>query len=332
MFQEHRKHRIPLVLTAVTMLGSCGCPATGRLPTQSPVLEAKEERTARPYLLFVPSGYTDQIAWPLVVACHGTWPYDTAKLEMQEWAEFAEKRGIIVAAPQLVATKGDFPPPPEEQIAAQSEDERAVLAIVSALKRGYRIAEERVFLTGWSAGAYTILHTGLRNPGVFRALAIRQGSFDERFMDIPVDCQDRWQRILVIYGMADLLRDQSKEMLKWLREQGWYVDEEELPGSHRRIDPAVPWRFFSQVAKESPWVRVRSYNADAADPRIIRFSLDALPPVVKQQWAFGDGNESSEASPVHLYAEPGRYEAVVKVELKTGKKYTRRHVVRVSRY
>ena len=330
-----RNHRGPLAVNALlagAALWSCGCPATGRLPTQSAVVEATEERTARSYLLFVPSEYTDRIAWPLVVACHGTWPYDTAKLQMQEWAQFAETRGIIVVAPQLVATKGDFPPPPEQQIALQNEDEQAVLAIVSAIERKYHIAEERVFLTGWSAGAYTILHAGLRNPDVFRAMAVRQGSFDERYLNVPKDRQDHWQRILVLYGMADFLRDQSKDMMKWLRDQGWYVDEEELPGSHRRIDPGVPWKFFCKVVKESPWVRVRSYSADAADPRVIRFCVDAVPPVVKHQWSFGDGNESAEASPIHTYSQPGRYAAAVKVELKDGKKYTRKHVVPVSRY
>jgi dienelactone hydrolase len=310
----------------------CGCPSTGRLPSQAPVVGATEEQTQRSYLLYVPSSYSDKVAWPLVVACHGTWPYDTAKLQMQEWAEFAEHRGIIVAAPDLVATKGDFPPPAEKQIALQKEDEQAILAIVGALKRKYSIAEDRVFLTGWSAGAYTILYTGLRHPDVFRAMAIRQGSFEEQFMEVPKDRQDRWQRILVIYGMADLLRDQSKGMVKWLRDQGWYVDEEEMPGSHRRIDPGVPWKFFSGMAKETPWVRVRSYAADAADPRVIRFGVDTSPALVKQQWSFGDGNESSEASPIHTYAQPGRYEVSVSVELKGGKKYTRRHVVQVSRY
>jgi len=99
---------------------------------------------------------------------------------MREWARFAENRDIIVVAPQLVGTKGDFPPEPEKQIALQREDEQAILATVSEIKRKYNIAEEQVFMTGWSAGAYAILHTGLRNPDVFRALAIRQGSFNER--------------------------------------------------------------------------------------------------------------------------------------------------------
>lgn len=321
---------IRAILILVVLPLCWGCPATERLPSGAPVRELTDERTQRAYLLYVPSTYSEKNSYSLVVACHGTWPYDTPDLQMREWAAFAENRGIIVVAPQLTATKGDFPPPPEQQVALQNEDEKALLAIVNSVKRQYRIAEERVFMTGWSAGAYSMLHTGLRNPDVFRAFAIRQGSFDARFMEVPKDRLDRWQRILVIYGTADFLRDQSKAMIQWLRDEGMYVDQEEIPGSHRRIDPKLAWRYFCNIVKEAPWVRVRSYAADAADPRVVRFCLDAVPAAVKTRWYFGDGDESTELSPVHTYQDGGRYEVRLEVQLKDGKKYARKHILRVN--
>ena len=60
----------PVLLLPVILLWCSGCPATGRLPTQAPVLDVTEEQTQRPYLLFVPSTYSDRVSWPLVVACH----------------------------------------------------------------------------------------------------------------------------------------------------------------------------------------------------------------------------------------------------------------------
>lgn len=288
-----------------------------------------EERTQQPYLLYVPSTYTDSQEWPLVVACHGTWPYDTADLQMREWASFGERRGIIIAAPRLAGTKGDFPPPPEQQIVLQSQDEQTILAIVAAVKSRYRIAEHRVFMTGWSAGAYAILHAGLRNPDVFRALAVRQGSFDARFMAAPAERLDPWQRILVIYGKTDLLRDQSKAMLGWLRDQGMHPDEREITGAHRRIDPDLPWRFFQDVTRKYPWIRIRAGADDLTQPLRIRFGVDAAPSAVRQKWFFGDGDESYEASPVHAYAAAGPYEVTVNVTLKNGKTYARRRAVTV---
>ncbi len=338
LIQSERGDRLPkrsgltLPLLAVLALWCCGCPSVGTWPTQAPVREMIEARTQRPYLLYVPSTYSDGIAWPLVVACHGTWPYDVARRQMQEWAQFAEDRGILILAPELVGVMGDFPPPPEKQIARQREDERAILAMVSAVKRKYNVAEEQVFMTGWSAGSYAILHAGLRNPDVFRALAVRQGTFDERFMDVPQERLDTWQRILVIYGMVDFLRDQSKEMIAWLRDRGLTVQEKEIPGSHRRIDPKLPWRYFREVVKKRPWIRLRAQVVDSYEPLVVRFDVDTVPPAVGQKWFFGDGETSREAAPLHTYAEPGRYDVRVNVALKKGKVYSRKRVIRVGQF
>ncbi len=319
------------VSLAVTLL-TCGCPSLTTLPTQAPVSEMTEESTQRPYLLYVPSTYSENRAWPLVIVCHGTWPYDTPDLQMREWAGFAQSNGIVVAAPRLAGTKGDFPPPPDQQIALQREDERAILATVAAIKRRYRIAEEQVFMTGWSAGAYAILHTGLRHPDIFRALMIRQGSFDARFMDIPSDRLDRWQAIKVVYGQTDVLRDQTRASIQWMRDQGLYVDEEEIIGTHRRIDPKLPWSYFKQVAKERMWIQIRAAVPNPDEPQTIRFELTAVPPVVKQKWFFGDDEESFEATPTHTYAKPGLYEVTVNAALKSGKKYSRKRTIAVGRF
>lgn len=327
----HRLSTKTVLLLMTLPLWCAGCPALEALPTQAPVVEQVEERTQRPYLLYVPGTYSDRLAWPLVIACHGTWPYDTARLQMREWAQFAENHGIIVVAPRLVGTKGDFPPSLEKQIALQREDEQAILATVSAIKRKYNIAEDKVFMTGWSAGAYAILYTGLRNPDVFRALAIRQGSFDKRFMDVPPERLDPWQRILIIYGMVDFLRDQSEAMIEWLRDIGLHVDERQITGSHRRIDPKLPWKYFRNVARKTPWVRIRAHVAELHQPLVIRFSLDAIPKLVRQKWFFGDGTESYEASPVHTYTRPGQYEVTANVALEGGKKYSRKRIVHVGR-
>jgi pimeloyl-ACP methyl ester carboxylesterase len=289
-----------------------------------------EDRTQRPYLLYVPSNYSERRTWPLLVVCQGTWPYDTAEWQMREWALFGENHGIIVAAPKLLGVKGDFPPPPTEQIALQRQDEQAILNMVATLKARYRIAEEQVFMTGWSAGAYAILHTGLRNPDVFRALAIRQGTFDARFMDVPAERMDRWQPIKVVHGSTDFLRDQTKSSVQWLRDNNLYVEEEEIPGTHRRIDPSRVWKFFAQIARERPWVRISARAVGPDSPLSVRFELKAIPPATKQKWFFGDGADSREPTPVHTYSQPGRYEVAVNVALKGGKMYTRKRVIVVG--
>lgn len=308
-----------------------GCPSLETLPSQAPVVELKAETSHAPYLRFVPSTYSDARSWPLVVLCHGTWPYDTAPLQMREWAGFAENQGIIVVAPTLSGVRGDLPPPPDRQIALQREDEQLILEVVDTIKRQYKIAEHQVFLTGWSAGGYAILHTGLRHPEIFRALLIRQGSFEPRFMDIPEDRLDRWQAISIVYGQGDvLLRDQSVACIKWLRDHGMYVDALEIAGTHRRIDPELAWKYFKKVVKERLWVRITTSVPDPDALTTIKFRLDAVPPVARQRWYFGDGEESIEASPTHVYAKGGRYEVTVNVAMSNGKKYSRKRDISVG--
>lgn len=307
-----------------------GCPATQSLPTQAAVLERTEASTASDYLLYVPSTYQEKRALPLVVACHGTFPWDGAAAQMREWAKFAEYEGIIVVAPQLESARGDFPPPPPEQKARQEADERRILAVVDEVKRRYRVAEHQIFLTGWSAGAFPILHTGLRHPDVFRAIYIRQGTFNPDFLDIPDDRRHPWQRIHLVYGKTDALRDQSIAAKRWLEEAGYFVTGREMTGAHQRTDPHDAWRFFQEVSRKHPWIRIRGEKL-AADSLRLQFQLDAVPDALEQKWFFGDGGESYERSPVHEYAEPGKYDVTVNVMLKGGQKFRRARTFRVFR-
>ena len=308
-----------------------GCPVTQRLPDQATIQEYSEPTSERKYLLYVPSVYTKERSWPLVVACHGTWPYDSAESQMREWAKFAEYQGIIIVAPTLVSSRGDFPPPPAVQIENQEADEKVLLSTVDEIKRRFNIEESQVFLTGWSAGAYPMLYTGLRHPGIFRAMFIRQGSFDERFLPVSELRIDRRQQIKIVYGKSDILRDQTVACVKFLRDNGAWVDDEEIAGIHRRIDPKYTWDYFQKIIRERPWIRISALREPGGDALAMRFVVDTAPKTVKQKWFFGDGNESYERSPVHVYERPGPYTVRVNVELEGGKVYTRTEEINVLR-
>jgi len=288
-----------------------------------------EQETGRGYLLYVPSIYNTRRPWPVVIACHGTEPYDNTQRQMSEWAQFGEDKGIIVIAPVLKAAKGDFPPPVDKQIALQREDEAAILGMVRAIRNSHRVAEEQIFMTGWSAAAYDILHTGMAHPDIFRALLIRQGTFDERYVDVPDRVLDRWQPIKIIYGSSDFLRDDALACIKWLRDRGQYVEELEVAGSHRRLDPDTAWKFFSEVIAKRPWIRMRAWSPDPRNPLIQAFAADTVPPAKNLKWFFGDGGDSFEAQPTHTYAAGGDYEVTLNVDLGGGRKYQRKRTVRV---
>jgi pimeloyl-ACP methyl ester carboxylesterase len=285
-------------------------PAPTRLITE-PLTEGK-------YYLYVPSNYTPEKRWPLVVTCHGTPPWDTAKFQVDEWSPLAEDKGCIILAPKLRGTRGDFAPRLAEQIKRQRSDERLILAAVNHVKAGYSIADDQVFLTGWSAGGYAVLYTGLRHPDVFRALAIRQGNFDRRYVK---DCEpflDPCQPIYVLYGSLDVLAtDEAKKALEWMREHRLSVWEHEIYGSHRR-HPKLAYDFFAKCVRELPWLRIEAFEREGDPPLAVRLRAVGSPVPTAFAWSFGDGTPvSHEPRPYHEYAEPGTY--TVKLAVRIGK-------------
>lgn len=321
-------HRLAAWLLLLALCS--GCPVTTSLPAQA-VEERRLRENNTKYYLFVPSHYTANRAWPLVILCHGTKPYDTAWHQMREWAQFAEDQGIIVASPELVGTRGDFPPKPPEQIERQRRDERTILGVVAAVRASHRIAEERIFLTGWSGGGFAVYYTGLRHPDVFRALAVRQGTFDARFLSDTARRIDRWQPVFIYYGAMDPVTEQCDAAIAWLRDKGMWVKEWLEPGIHRRMPVSMAWDFFKEIYTNRPWIRVQALSPDSQRPRSVRFSLRAVPPALAAEWDFGDGQSASSLTASHEYAGDGEFNVVVKVQLTNKKWYQRTLRVRVPR-
>lgn len=291
-----------LVLTLVT-----GCPVVSNLPAPGRCLTERDPEHGRRYHLYVPSAYHDGRSWPLVVTCHGTPPFDTAQAQFDEWKGLAELRGFLLVAPELVGTRGDLTPLITHQVGLQMEDEEAILAIVHAIQAGYRIDPPRIFLTGWSGGGYAVLHTGLRNPHLFRALAVRQGNFDPRFVESCVPFLDRHQPIQVTIGHLDvLLHDQGLACIEWLRSHGLDPMVVERSGAHRR-DPEPVLAFFVDVVRNRPWIRVLVTD-DASDPMRVRLQTQTSFDAQRFLWDFGDDSERSPLPhPEHRYEKPGLY-------------------------
>ncbi len=291
-----------LVLTLVT-----GCPVVSNLPAPGRCLTEREPEHGRRYHLYVPTAYHDGRDWPLVITCHGTPPFDTAQGQFDEWKGLAELRGFLLVSPELVGTRGDLTPLIASQIGLQMEDEQTILSIVRAVQAGYRVDAPRIFLTGWSGGGYAVLFTGLRNPHLFRALAVRQGNFDARFVEPCVPFLDRHQAIQVTIGHLDiLLHDQGLACIDWLRSHGLEPMVVERSGAHRR-DPEPVLAFFVDVVRKRPWIRVLLTD-DPGDPMRVRFGTQTSFAAERFLWDFGDETERSPLSnPEHRYEKPGLY-------------------------
>ena len=321
------------MLGLAPLLVACwGCPITGRTGVPGRACQVIEHETQRPYYLYVPTSYTPDKKWPLVVTCHGTWPWDRDDRQIKEWQWFAERYRFIVAAPQLLGTKSIGKPRPDRQLEYQRADEELLLNVVRDLATRYGIDRNQVMLTGWSAGAYAVFYTGLRNPDTFRALAARMGNFDRRFLDLPevTDRLDVKQKIFLFYGRRDLLRKEAVASAEWLRERGWDDDclrVMEFDRSHESR-PEAALRFFQKVLR-SPHVTIRMDRIARREGMTVQFSCNAFPPAVKYLWQFGDGADSEEQAPVHQYEEPGRYRCRLLIRTQAGRTLVRERTIHV---
>ncbi len=321
--------RAATAASVVTLALCTGCPVVSNLPAPAPVQRLREPESGRDYRLYVPEGYPADRSFPLVVTCHGTRPFDTAELQMEEWKGLAQQKGFVVVAPELIGTRGDFPPEPSEQIRRQFEDEQAILAILRAVRASTRVDQTRVFLTGWSAGGYAVLFTGLRHPEIFRALSLRQTNFDVRYVEPCVPFLDRFQAVQVIYGDVDPLKEGAMTCIQWLRDRDLEPEVLGRAGTHRR-DPRPVFDFFVRVVRQRPWINVRVQD-DPQDPMRVSFALRTSLEPDRYLWQFGDGQSSPVPAPSHRFERPGLYTVSVQLWSGSGKRHARSVQVQVPR-
>lgn len=307
----------------LTLMLLSGCPPYQDPSVPGEVLRDLEPERQNPYYVYVPSNYDAQYKWPLIVLCHGTRPWDTAQRQMADWVRLAEEKGFVVAAPELAGTSAIPEPAAEEQIVRQRADERTILSTVQAIRGAYSISPDRIFLTGWSAGNFAVLYTGLRNPETFRALAVMQGNFVSAYLTDLSGKTDPHQPVAVVYSPTDPLLGKGPEMcLEWLDGQNADVVEVEVSGGHRN-HPRLTQEFFERVIRQMPWLILRSYPAPEANPLAVQFKTTSSFEPTSFSWSFGDGEESPVAEPVHQFAAPGTYRVTLSVTITMKKRLDR---------
>jgi poly(3-hydroxybutyrate) depolymerase len=300
--------------TGLLLIACAGCPPFRDPTVPGDIRKVSEPALGGDYYLYVPTSYDPAKEWAVVFVCHGTIPFDYAGRQISDWAKLAEEKQFIVAAPLLKGTSSVFPPALPRQVALQREDEQTILACLRHLQGAYNISTDRVFLTGWSAGNFAVLYTGLRNPDVFRALAVLQGNFEPDYLAEVRESIDPFQPVYVLFGSTDILAgSHGKRCVEWLQENRGAVTREEIAGSHKN-HPKQAYAFFERVVRKVPWLHIRAVAEDPADPLTARFKVRSSFEPARYQWSFGDGSTSPVASPVHTYAGPGKYTVTLQAE------------------
>ncbi len=223
---------LPLAILAA------GCPVTQSQQTPVESLRIEEPVSGAGYYLYVPSFYSDQRDWPLVVTLHGTFGWDSSSAQIKEWKFLAEKHGLIVAAPDLKSVQGILPVVRSLWYQDLQADEKAILAVIDDVSRKYHIDPNAVLLTGFSAGGYPLYYVGLRNPQRFNMLIARGCNSDlELFKQIEFSDKVRKLPVAIFWGKDELaeIQRQSWQAFRYLREHGCRkASRKEVLGGHLR--------------------------------------------------------------------------------------------------
>lgn len=290
-----------------------------------------EPESGREYLLYVPSNYDRELAWPLIVVCHSSFP-DTAGQQIRHWTKKAESRGFLVLAPRLSGVQGVIPPAAETQITRQRTDERRILDCIRHVRGGHNVSADRVFLYGWSGGALAALHTGLKHPDIFRAVSVLQPKFGEAFMADVQGAIDPYQPVIVDYSMTDAITGKhARHCVTWLRSHLANLHDDPIgPARAYEVDRCVD--FFEEAARRQPWLHIRAgapaassaeTKGQSASRLAVAFRLLGSYEPVRYEWDFGDGGTSPVPEPVHMFPQAGTYRVSLTATRPDGGKDTR---------
>ncbi len=123
---------------------------------------------ARSFVLAVPTAYSGDRTYPLVLVLHGD-EGDGASIRAAFPFDEISREDAIVAYPSGYKTWNLYDP------TSSNEDFAFLVSLVDALKGRFSIDTARVFGMGFSSGAFMINQVSCRNPSLFRAIAPHSG-------------------------------------------------------------------------------------------------------------------------------------------------------------
>jgi phospholipase/carboxylesterase len=172
-------------------------------------------------LVYVPAGYADSAATPLLVLLHGAG--GNADQMLGPCAALADERGILLLSPDSRGRTWDV------ILGAYGPDVEFIEQALAYVVERYAVNAERIGVGGFSDGASYALSIGLINGALFHDILAFSPGFAA-----PTEAHGS-PRIFVSHGIADevLPIDRcSRRLVPFLRKAGYDVDYREFAGGH----------------------------------------------------------------------------------------------------
>ena len=174
------------------------------------------------YYLYLPSIYTPEKDWPVLVGVHSY--SGDGKQCLDWWKDYAESAGFILLCPSFGTGSGDW-----EFIQIETN----LLVILRRVRNEVR-TQKKVFLAGFSAGGEFAQLFSYAHPNLVRAVSLlSSGNYHDPYKDfsaIP---------FLVLIGDQDnpLARTNARLFMEGLQQKGYRVEYEVLPGVGHELTP-----------------------------------------------------------------------------------------------
>jgi len=308
----------PLTLMALWIsLSLPGCSQFIDPNVPEPIRPFVEPQFGGEYLLYRPSSYDRNKAWPLIVVCHSTFP-DSPNRRLRAWTELAESHGFLLVAPRLTGNKNSWLAGANKENKPR-DDETHILAVIQHVRAAHNVSDDRILIHGFAGGAASALRTGLKNPQTFRAISVTQPRFEPADLADVGPWIDPYQPVYLSYSAAEVFSGKEGRLCAdWLRAHGANLRYDPT-GSAVGGDSERHVAFFQEVIRKEQWLHVTVSPANLQSPLEMRFRLLSAASPSRFRWQFGDGDESPVAEPVHAFAKAGTYRITVTVEWpKTG--------------
>ena len=317
-----------IAFAALAGLFTAGCSQYHDPNVPAPILPREEPEWGNEYLLYRPSLYDRNQAWPVFVICHGAYP-DSAIAQMKAWTQSAEERGVLLVACELTSPRFSWRNDATRLQEDLREDERRILASVRHVQAGHEVSPDRIFIAGWAKGASAALYTGLRHPELFRAVAVAEPDFVAGAMSPAVANLDPHQPVLIHHSSRDALFGKTARAAgEWLQDHGVFVKVDSL-GPVNKDEPGRLIDFFEDVLRRCPRIHVTAQTPEADDPLLLQLAVRSSCPLTRYRWQYDDGTSDVVAQPRRRFAGPGLYEVQLTVEDDAGESYNRRAWVTV---
>jgi predicted esterase len=175
------------------------------------------------YYLYVPKAYSAEQEWPLFVGIHGAGGSGLDCWHL--WQSYADKEGFILLCPSIPGNSSGF---------YQDVGETTVWSAIGEVKKDYRI-RSRIFLTGFSAGAYFIQGFTYHYPQYVNGLSILSAGL---YLN-PNMFAELIPMLVVIGDNDNATAVQTSQMfVRDLKQFGFDVDYELMPGVGHTVTKA----------------------------------------------------------------------------------------------